>query len=428
MWSTDQTGPEAAGALSGVRVLDLSRVLAGPYATMMLGDMGADVLKVESPTGDDTRAWGPPYFQGQSTYFLSVNRNKRTLVADLREPADRERVQELAATADIVVENFRPGVAERLGVGYDDLRPANPGLVYCSITAFGDAPQARALPGYDLLVQAVGGLMSVTGDPDGEPTKAGVAVVDVLAGLHAVSGMLAGLRHRDRTGVGQRLDVSLLGTLLASLVNQSSAFLCTGTVPQRTGNAHPSLAPYATFRAKDGELVLAVGNDRQFAALCAVLGEPALAGDPRFAHNPDRVAIATSSRHGWRSCCPATRSRTWSPNCSPSGCRPARSTTCTRRSTTPGGWGWTHRCRCRRPSTPRTRRRCRSRRARCGCRRRRCATGWHRRGCRPRRRSPAVVSPSAGDAAPWGRHPGAARPPCRWPARGPAHRGPRRCC
>ena len=289
MWSTDQTGPEP-GALSGVRVLDLSRVLAGPYATMMLGDMGADVLKVESPAGDDTRAWGPPYFQGQSTYFLSVNRNKRTLVADLREPADRERVRELAASADIVVENFRPGVAERLGVGYDDLRQANPGLVYCSITAFGDAPQARALPGYDLLVQAVGGLMSVTGDPDGEPTKAGVAVVDVLAGLHAVSGMLAALRHRDRTGAGQRLDVSLLGTLLASLVNQSSAYLCTGTVPQRTGNAHPSLAPYATFRAKDGELVLAVGNDRQFAALCAVLGDPALADDPRFVHNPDRVA------------------------------------------------------------------------------------------------------------------------------------------
>jgi crotonobetainyl-CoA:carnitine CoA-transferase CaiB-like acyl-CoA transferase len=290
MWSTEQTGPDAAGALSGVRVLDLSRVLAGPYATMMLGDMGADVLKVESPTGDDTRAWGPPYFQGQSTYFLSVNRNKRTLVADLREQADRERVQQLAASADIVVENFRPGVAERLGVGYDDLRPANPGLVYCSITAFGDAPQARALPGYDLLVQAVGGLMSVTGDPDGEPTKAGVAVVDVLAGLHAVSGTLAALRHRDRTGAGQRLDVSLLGTLLASLVNQSSAYLCTGTVPQRTGNEHPSLAPYATFGAKDGELVLAVGNDRQFAALCGVLGDPALAHDPRFAHNPDRVA------------------------------------------------------------------------------------------------------------------------------------------
>jgi crotonobetainyl-CoA:carnitine CoA-transferase CaiB-like acyl-CoA transferase len=290
MWSTDPTRPDAVGALSGVRVLDLSRVLAGPYATMMLGDMGADVLKVESPTGDDTRAWGPPYFQGQSTYFLSVNRNKRTLVADLRDTADRERVQELAATADIVIENFRPGVAERLGVGYDDLRPANPGLVYCSITAFGDAPQARALPGYDLLVQAVGGLMSVTGDPGGEPTKAGVAVVDVLAGLHAVSGMLAALRHRDRTGVGQRLDVSLLGTLLSSLVNQSSAYLCTGVAPQRTGNAHPSLAPYATFRAKDGELVLAVGNDRQFAALCAVLGDPALADDPRFVHNPDRVA------------------------------------------------------------------------------------------------------------------------------------------
>jgi crotonobetainyl-CoA:carnitine CoA-transferase CaiB-like acyl-CoA transferase len=290
MWSTEETGTASDAALAGVRVLDLSRVLAGPYATMMLGDLGADVVKVERPGGDDTRAWGPPYFHGESTYFLSVNRNKRTLVADLHDPGDRERVRDLARDADIVVENFRPGVAERLGVGYDDLRALNPGVVYCAITAFGDAPQARALPGYDLLVQAVGGLMSVTGTPDAAPTKAGVAVVDVLAGLHATSGILAALRHRERTGVGQRVDVDLLSTLLASLVNHSSAYLCTGSVPRRVGNEHPSLAPYATFRAKDGDLVLAVGNDKQFRALCAVLGDPALADDSRFAHNPARVA------------------------------------------------------------------------------------------------------------------------------------------
>jgi crotonobetainyl-CoA:carnitine CoA-transferase CaiB-like acyl-CoA transferase len=291
MWLDDDKAPsQPAGALSGLRVLDLSRVLAGPYVTMLLADLGADVLKVEHPTGDDTRAWGPPYFRGQSTYFLSVNRNKRSLVADLHDESDRARVLTLAEQADVVVENFRPGVAERLGLGYDDVTARNPGVVYCSITAFGDAPQARALPGYDLLVQAVGGLMSVTGSPDTEPTKAGVAVVDVLAGLHASTGILAALRHRDRTGVGQRVDVSLLGTLLASLVNHSSAYLCTGSVPVRAGNDHPSLAPYATFRAKGGDLVLAVGNDRQFRALCAVLGDPPLADDPRFATNPQRVA------------------------------------------------------------------------------------------------------------------------------------------
>jgi crotonobetainyl-CoA:carnitine CoA-transferase CaiB-like acyl-CoA transferase len=291
MWLDDDKAPsQPAGALSGLRVLDLSRVLAGPYVTMLLADLGADVLKVEHPTGDDTRAWGPPYFRGQSTYFLSVNRNKRSLVADLHDESDRARVLTLAEQADVVVENFRPGVAERLGLGYDDVTARNPGVVYCSITAFGHAPQARALPGYDLLVQAVGGLMSVTGSPDTEPTKAGVAVVDVLAGLHASTGILAALRHRDRTGVGQRVDVSLLGTLLASLVNHSSAYLCTGSVPVRAGNDHPSLAPYATFRAKGGDLVLAVGNDRQFRALCAVLGDPPLADDPRFATNPQRVA------------------------------------------------------------------------------------------------------------------------------------------
>lgn len=281
---------DAGGALDGIRVLDLSRVLAGPYLTMLLGDLGADVIKVERPEGDDTRGWGPPHFEGEATYFLSVNRNKRTLVADLRQEADLQGVLDLARTADIVVENFRPGVADRLGVGYEDLRALNPRLVYCSISAFGDAPQAAALPGYDLLVQAVGGLMSVTGTPESGPTKAGVAVIDVLAGLHASTGVLAALRHAESTGEGQRVEVSLLATSLASLVNQSTAYLLTGAVPAGMGNAHPSLAPYETYRCGDGQLVLAVGNDRQFRELVALLGDPELADDPRFTTNTARVA------------------------------------------------------------------------------------------------------------------------------------------
>jgi crotonobetainyl-CoA:carnitine CoA-transferase CaiB-like acyl-CoA transferase len=286
-----------SGALAGVRVLDLSRVLAGPYLTMMLGDLGADVTKVERPEGDDTRGWGPPYHEGDTTYFLAVNRNKRTHVADLTDPDARAKVLALAARADVVVENFRPGVAERLGVGYEAVRSVNPSVVYCSITAFGDAPQARQLPGYDLLVQAVGGLMGVTGSDDSGPMKAGVAVVDVLAGLHACVGVLAALRHRDRTGEGQRVDVSLLGTALASLVNHSSAYLCTGAVPQRMGNAHPSLAPYETYPAANGQIVIAVGNDKQFGALADHLGAPLLAHDARFRTNAARVHHRESLRH-----------------------------------------------------------------------------------------------------------------------------------
>ncbi|WP_435200510.1 CaiB/BaiF CoA transferase family protein [Janibacter sp. GS2] len=288
--SVEWHDPDSGGALGGVRVLDLSRVLAGPYLTMLLGDLGADVIKVERPDGDDTRGWGPPHFDGDATYFLAVNRNKRTLVADLRQERDREAVLRLARRADVVVENFRPGVADRLGVGEADIRALAPAVVYCSISAFGDAPQARALPGYDLLVQAVGGMMSVTGTQESGPTKAGVAVVDVLAGLHASSGVLAALRHAERTGEGQHVRVSLLGTALASLVNQSSAYLLTGTVPGRMGNAHPSLAPYETYRCADGEIVLAVGNDRQFRDLVGAIDAPGLAEDPRFATNADRVA------------------------------------------------------------------------------------------------------------------------------------------
>ena len=278
-------------ALDGVVVVDFSRVLAGPYATMMLGDFGAEVIKVERPgTGDDTRAWGPPYdSSGVATYFNAVNRNKRSVVLDLTDQGDRDRARSLVAGADIVVENFRPGTMEKLGLGYEDLRAIRPDLIYCSITGFGRDGGAE-LPGYDLLVQAVGGLMSVTGTEPGDPTKAGVALVDVLAGLHALSGILAALTHRDRTGVGQRVDTNLFSVLLSSMVNQASGYLGAGAVPQMMGNRHPSIAPYQTFDTADRPIAVAVGNDKQFRAFVAAIGEPRLADDPRFVTNPQRVA------------------------------------------------------------------------------------------------------------------------------------------
>ena len=278
------------GALSGLLVADFSRVLAGPYATMLLADLGADVVKVERPgTGDDTRAWGPPFApDGTATYFLGVNRNKRSVALDLRSPQDAALAGELIRRADVVVENFLPGTMERLGLGYEEMRERNPGLVHCSITGFGDGAGA-GLPGYDLLVQAVGGLMSVTGEP-GAPTKAGVALVDVVTGLHAAFGILAALRHRDATGEGQRVSVSLLTSLLSGLVNHSSAYLAAGVVPQAMGNRHPSIAPYEVFDAADRPLVIAAGNDRQFHSLCTTLGAPELAADTRFTTNASRVA------------------------------------------------------------------------------------------------------------------------------------------
>jgi crotonobetainyl-CoA:carnitine CoA-transferase CaiB-like acyl-CoA transferase len=282
------TGPPPLGDLT---ILDFSRVLAGPFATMMLADLGAEVIKVERPgTGDDTRSWGPPYDdRGQATYFQAVNRNKHSLVLDLSSDRDLERAHSLAAEADVIVENFRPGVMDRLGLGYEELGAYHRGLVYCSITGFG-AGRGAELPGYDLLVQALGGLMSITGTPDGEPQKVGVALVDVLAGLFSSVGILAALRHRDRTGEGQRVEVDLLSSLLAALVNQASGYTIAGVVPGRMGNAHPSISPYELYETRDGELVLAVGNDRQFAALCEVVGAPELATDRRFADNAARVA------------------------------------------------------------------------------------------------------------------------------------------
>jgi crotonobetainyl-CoA:carnitine CoA-transferase CaiB-like acyl-CoA transferase len=279
-----------AAALDNLRVLDFSRVLAGPLATMQLADLGATVTKVERPgTGDDTRAWGPPYDdRGEATYFQAVNRNKDGIVLDLTDPHDRAEARRLARTADVVVENFRPGLMADFGLDYEQLRADNPGLIYCSITGFGRGHGA-ALPGYDMLIQAVGGLMSITGDPDGEPQKVGVAVVDVLAGLFATVGILAALHHRVSTGEGQRVDIDLLSCLLAGLFNQASAYTSGGVVPTRMGNRHPSIAPYEALPCADRSLVLAVGNDRQFAALCNALGAPELAADERFATNTARV-------------------------------------------------------------------------------------------------------------------------------------------
>ncbi len=277
-------------ALGTLRIVDFSRVLAGPFATMLLADLGAEVVKVErAHTGDDTRAWGPPFDErGGATYFESVNRNKDSIVLDLADPTDLKRARALVAQADVLVENFRPGVMDRLGLGYDDVTADREGLVYCSITGFG-AGAGAALPGYDLLLQAVGGLMSITGPTEGEPQKVGVALVDVLAGLFATVGILAALRHREQTGEGQRVEINLLSSLLAALVNQGAAYTLAGVTPRRMGNAHPSVSPYEMLPTADGDLVLAVGTDRQFAALCTVLRAPELPEDERFANNAARV-------------------------------------------------------------------------------------------------------------------------------------------
>ncbi|HKP39821.1 CoA transferase [Mycobacterium sp.] len=277
-------------ALDNLRVLDFSRILAGPFATMQLADLGATVTKVERPlTGDDTRSWGPPYdARGQATYFQAVNRNKDTIVLDLTDQRDRAEARRLAVSADIVVENFRPGLMAKFGLDYDQLKHDNAGLIYCSVTGFGRGPGAD-LPGYDLLIQALGGLMSITGSPEGEPQKVGVALVDVLAGLFATVGILAALQHRTATGEGQRVDINLLSCLLAGLANQASAYTSAGVVPTRMGNQHPSIAPYELVACAEGNLVVAVGNDRQFAALCEVLGAPWLASDASYATNPARV-------------------------------------------------------------------------------------------------------------------------------------------
>jgi crotonobetainyl-CoA:carnitine CoA-transferase CaiB-like acyl-CoA transferase len=278
------------GALDGILVADFSRILAGPYATMLLADMGAQVIKVESPAGDDTRTWMPPVRDGVSTYYLGINRNKRSIALDLRRDEDLRLARELAGRADVLIENFKPGGLRRFGLDYATVSAANPGVVYASINGFGSTEVGAAIPGYDLMIQAMSGLMSLTGSPDGPAYRAGISVFDVMAGLHATIGILAALNHRHETGQGQQLEVSLLSSALSGLVNHSSAFVAGGTVPYRMGNAHPSLFPYEPLPTADGELVVIAGNDGQFRALCAVLGLDALVDDPRFRRNQDRTA------------------------------------------------------------------------------------------------------------------------------------------
>jgi crotonobetainyl-CoA:carnitine CoA-transferase CaiB-like acyl-CoA transferase len=288
-------------ALAGVRVLDLSRVLAGPWAGQLLADLGADVVKVERPiAGDDTRAWGPPWLDdgdgrstGESAYYLSANRNKRSVTIDLGLPEGRQLVRRLAAKADILIENFKLGGLRQYGLDYDSLREMNPGLIYCSITGFGQTGPYAARAGYDFLIQGMGGLMSLTGHPDGAPDagplKVGVALTDVMTGLYASNAILAALAHRERSGQGQYIDLALLDVQIACLANQAASYLVGGVVPGRMGNAHPAIVPYQDFPTADGHMIIAVGNDGQFANLCRVLERPEWAADARYASNPQRV-------------------------------------------------------------------------------------------------------------------------------------------
>jgi crotonobetainyl-CoA:carnitine CoA-transferase CaiB-like acyl-CoA transferase len=277
------------GPLAGLLVADFSRVLAGPYCTMILGDLGAEVIKVEGPGGDDTRHWMPPVREGISTYYLSVNRNKRSVLLNLRDEDDRGAAQELARRSDIFVENFKPGGLRQFGLDYESVRTANPAVIYASITGFGSGGGAH-LPGYDLIVEAMSGLMSLQGDVGGPPYRAGVAIFDVMSGLQTAIGILAALDHRRRTGEGQLVEANLMSAALAGMVNQTGAFVSAGVVPHRMGNSHPSLFPYEPLPTADGDLVIAAGNDTQFRNLCAVLGAPELADDARFAANSGRTA------------------------------------------------------------------------------------------------------------------------------------------
>jgi len=284
-----------SGPLAGARVLDFSRVLAGPLCSMLLGDMGADVIKVEHPErGDDTRQWGPPYLgngpDALSAYFLSVNRNKRSLALNLKSEEGQSLALKLAASSDILLENFMPAQMESFGLGFDRVHAINPRLVYASITGYGQAGPYSDRPGYDYVIQAMSGLMSITGPVEGPPTKVGVAISDVICGLFALSSILAALHHAQSSGQGQHIDISLLDTQLAALVNVAGNFLVSAQTPPRLGNEHPNIVPYQVFRAADGDFVVAVGNDRQFAALCQIIGQPDLATDPLYIDNPSRVA------------------------------------------------------------------------------------------------------------------------------------------
>jgi formyl-CoA transferase len=275
--------------LNGIRVLDLSRVLAGPYCTMVLGDLGADVIKIESPDGDETRGWGPPFMSGESAYYLCINRNKRGIVVNFKTDEGRAIVRGLAEQSDILVENFRPGTLSNFSLDFESVSAVNPKLIYCSITGFGHTGPLRDMPGYDFMIQAMGGMMSVTGEPDGEPMKVGVAAADLFAGQNAVIAILAALQARPQTGKGQHLDISLFDSQLGWLANVASSYLISGDLPKRYGNAHANIVPYQSFQASDAWFVIAVGNDIQFTRLCSVIGNAELAQDIRFTTNAGRV-------------------------------------------------------------------------------------------------------------------------------------------
>jgi crotonobetainyl-CoA:carnitine CoA-transferase CaiB-like acyl-CoA transferase len=284
-----------AAPLAGLKVLDLSRILAGPFAGQTLADLGATVIKVEAPGGDDTRTWGPPFIERDgdrsAAYFYSANRGKKSVVADFTTPEGQDFVRNLAAEADVLLENFKVGGLAKYGLDYPALSALNPRLVYCSITGFGqDGPYADRA-GYDYLIQGMSGLMSITGQPEGEPQRVGVAVTDLFSGLYSVIGILAALRDRDRTGRGQQIDIALMDCATSVLVNQAMNFFATGTAPGRTGNAHPNIVPYQVFPVADGDVIVATGNDGQYRRFCEVLRRPALAADPAYATNRDRVTL-----------------------------------------------------------------------------------------------------------------------------------------
>ncbi|QKY71528.1 CaiB/BaiF CoA-transferase family protein [Lentibacillus sp. CBA3610] len=280
-----------SGALENIKILDLSRVLAGPYCTMILGDLGAEIIKVEAPGGsDETRKWGPPFQNGVSAYYLCANRNKKSMTLDLKSPEGNEAIKELARESDVVINNFKSGTMERLGLDYETLSEINPEIVYCSITGFGETGPYKDMPGYDFIIQAMSGLMSITGDSESGPQKVGVAITDILTGLYACIGIQGALLERTQSGKGQKLDLSLYDSAVSALVNIGSNYLMAGKKPSALGNQHANIVPYQTFQTMDGEMVIAVGNDNQFKRLCEILEIPDYASDERFQTNPDRVA------------------------------------------------------------------------------------------------------------------------------------------
>jgi len=300
------------GPLHRLKIVDLSRVLAGPYCTMILGDMGAEVIKIESiEMGDETRGWGPPFLEGESAYYLCANRNKQGITLNLKTPQGLEILKKLVSDADVVVQNFKPGTLDRLGFGYEEMKKVNEGIILASISGFGATGPYSHLPGYDYIIQAMSGLMSITGEKDGQPAKVGVAIADVLTGLFTCIGILGAIQHRNRTGEGQEIDISLFDSQLAALVNVASNFLCSGRIPERLGNAHPNIVPYQVFAANDGEFILAVGNDRQYQKLAILLEDEILLSD-QYKKNSGRLQkkdelekvitakLKTKSRAEWK--------------------------------------------------------------------------------------------------------------------------------